>query len=60
MAHWDEVIGHDCVYGELLIGDIGGRKTLLASYERMDLPGIKGGHWSCRASLRSLRIRQAL
>ncbi len=27
--------GHDFVYGELLIGDEGGRKQLLASYEQM-------------------------
>ena len=32
----DEVSGHDFVYGELLIGDKGGRKRLLADYERMD------------------------
>ena len=32
----DEVSGHHFVYGELLIGDKGGRKTLLADYERMD------------------------
>ncbi len=31
----DEVMGHDLVYGELLIGDVGGRRELLASYERM-------------------------
>ncbi len=31
----DEVAGHDLVYGELLIGDRGGRRTLLAAYERM-------------------------
>lgn len=31
----DEVIGHDLVYGELLIGDRGGRKPLLESYEQM-------------------------
>jgi predicted nucleic acid-binding protein len=31
----DEVTGHDFVYGELLIGDIGGRKQLLASYGQM-------------------------
>jgi predicted nucleic acid-binding protein len=29
----DEVVGHELVYGELLIGDRGGRKKLLASYE---------------------------
>jgi predicted nucleic acid-binding protein len=32
----DEVSGHDSVYGELLIGDRGGRKVLLANFERMD------------------------
>jgi len=32
----DEVTGHDFVYGELLIGDKGGRRKLLAHYERMD------------------------
>jgi predicted nucleic acid-binding protein len=31
----DEVSGHDFVYGELLIGDKGGRKALLTEYERM-------------------------
>jgi predicted nucleic acid-binding protein len=32
----DEVCGHDFVYGELLIGDRGGRKELLANYQRID------------------------
>ena len=31
----DEVSGHHFVYGELLIGDRGGRKQLLANYEQM-------------------------
>jgi predicted nucleic acid-binding protein len=31
----DEVSGHDFVYGELLIGDRGGRTHLLVHYERM-------------------------
>jgi hypothetical protein len=31
----DEVTGHEFVYGELLIGDRGGRGKLLAAYERM-------------------------
>ena len=31
----DEVAGHDLVYGELLIGDRGGRKKLLTAYEQM-------------------------
>ena len=32
----DEVSGHDLIYGELLIGDKGGRKELLTNYERME------------------------
>lgn len=32
----DEVSGHEFVYGELLIGDKGLRKKLLANYEQMD------------------------
>ncbi|HZT77202.1 MAG TPA: PIN domain-containing protein [Vicinamibacterales bacterium] len=32
----DEVVGHDHVYGELLVGDKGGRKTLLSEYDLMD------------------------
>jgi hypothetical protein len=31
----DEVAGHELVYGELLIGDRGGRKQLLAAYGQM-------------------------
>ena len=31
----DEVSGHAFVYGELLIGDRGGRRQLLADYEQM-------------------------
>jgi predicted nucleic acid-binding protein len=31
----DEVSGHAFVYGELLIGDKGGRAQLLANYEQM-------------------------
>ena len=31
----DEVSGHDFVYGELLIGDRGGRNRLLAAYGEM-------------------------
>src|SRR5436305_1155970 len=31
----DEVAGHELIYGELLIGDRGGRRKLLAAYERM-------------------------
>lgn len=28
-----EVAGHDLVYGELMIGDLGGRKQVLSDYE---------------------------
>ena len=31
----DEVVGHEMVYGELLIGDQGGRAKLLSAYELM-------------------------
>jgi predicted nucleic acid-binding protein len=31
----DEVAGHDLVYGELLIGDRGGRKRLLDDYGKL-------------------------
>jgi predicted nucleic acid-binding protein len=31
----DEVSGHDFVLGELLVGDKGGRRQLLADYEQM-------------------------
>lgn len=35
---FDEVAGHELVYGELLIGDRGGRRPLLEAYERI--------HWA--------------
>jgi predicted nucleic acid-binding protein len=31
----ERVVGHELVYGELLIGDVGGRQALLAGYEQM-------------------------
>jgi predicted nucleic acid-binding protein len=31
----DEVVGHEMVFGELLIGDHGGRMELLEAYEKM-------------------------
>jgi predicted nucleic acid-binding protein len=31
----DEVVGHEMVFGELLIGDRGGRARLLAAYQQM-------------------------
>jgi predicted nucleic acid-binding protein len=37
----DAIAGHSFVYGELLIGDRGGRQALLANYEQMDqLPTV--------------------
>ena len=32
----EQVTGHELVYGELLIGDRGGRKVLLSEYEKMN------------------------
>jgi predicted nucleic acid-binding protein len=31
----DEVVGHELIFGELLIGDRGGRPKLLAAYQQM-------------------------
>jgi predicted nucleic acid-binding protein len=31
----DEVIGHELIFGELLVGDRGGRAKLLSAYEQM-------------------------
>jgi predicted nucleic acid-binding protein len=31
----EEVVGHDMIYGELLIGDLGGRAALLGHYARL-------------------------
>jgi predicted nucleic acid-binding protein len=40
----DDVVGHDFVYGELLIGDKGARKELLTNYERMEqAPVVRHG-----------------
>ena len=32
LLHVDEVAGHQLIYGELLIGDMGGRQKVLADY----------------------------
>lgn len=38
----EEVAGHELVYGELLIGDRGGRARFLAAYERMhQVPAVR-------------------
>jgi predicted nucleic acid-binding protein len=40
----DEVSGHEFVYGQLLIGDKGGRKKLLANFEQMhQAPAVSHG-----------------
>jgi predicted nucleic acid-binding protein len=36
----DQVVGHELVYGELLIGDRGGRSRLLSNYDRMHQAAI--------------------
>lgn len=36
----DEVVGHELVFGELLIGDRGGRDPLLADYARMQQASV--------------------
>ena len=35
----DQVVGHELVYGELLIGERGGRSTLLSDYDRIHQAG---------------------
>jgi hypothetical protein len=35
LLNMDQAAGHELVYGELLIGDIGGRKKILTGYDRM-------------------------
>ena len=40
----NEVTGHELVYGELLIGDRGGRRKLLAAYEQMHQAGTVPHH----------------
>ena len=35
LLDFNEVAGHELVYGELLIGDRGGRSKLLAAYEQI-------------------------
>jgi predicted nucleic acid-binding protein len=35
-----EVLGHELVYGELLIGDVGGRAAVLAGYAEMEFAAL--------------------
>lgn len=52
----DDVAGHDFVYGELLIGDRGGRVKLLAAYAQMQqAPAV--GHLE---AVEFVRVRKLL
>ena len=51
----DQVCAHDFVYGELLIGDVGGRKPLLEDYQQMhQAPMVR--HSDVVAFVRSRRL----
>lgn len=51
----DEAAGHDLIYGELLIGDAGGRKQLLDSYELIQqVPAVS--HAEVATFVRSHRL----
>jgi len=51
----DEVAGHELIYGELLIGDAGGRRDLLAAYvEMQQAPTV--AHDEVVAFVRSRRL----
>lgn len=51
----DAVVGHEFVYGELLVGDRGGRQKLLSSYERMEqVPQVP--HGEVAAFIRARRL----
>ena len=52
----DEVCGHDYIYGELLIGDVGGRTRLLADYEQMHQAPLVP-HGDVVAFIRDRRLR---
>lgn len=51
----DAAVGHEFVYGELLVGDRGGRQKLLSSYERMEqVPQVP--HGEVAAFIRARRL----
>jgi len=51
----DEVAGHDLIYGELLIGDSGGRTRLLNSYDLIHrIPAV--GHADVATFVRSRKL----
>jgi predicted nucleic acid-binding protein len=51
----DEVVGHDMIFGELLIGDRGGRLKLLSAYEHMHKASVLA-HPEVVAFVRDRRI----
>jgi len=51
----DEAVGHDLVFGELLIGDRGGRAKLLAGYELMNQASVVS-HRELVAFVRARRL----
>ena len=55
LLEFDEVVGHEMVYGELLIGDRGGRNKLLATYEQM-LQAPVVPHWEVVAFVRGRKL----
>ena len=56
----EEVAGHELVFGELLIGDKGGRKALLSEYSRIAwLPMIPHREVATLVSSRQLHGRGA-
>ena len=50
-----EVVGHELVYGELLIGDVGGRQKILASYELLH-PAATVSHQEVVTLVRTRRL----
>lgn len=55
LLNQDEVAGHNLIYGELLIGDSGGRPNLLAFYEHIHwLPTVS--HENVVAFVRANRL----
>lgn len=56
----DQVAGHELVYGELLLGDLGGRRKLLSAYQLMhQAPVVPHGEVVAFVHARNLRGRGA-
>jgi predicted nucleic acid-binding protein len=51
----DEAAGHELVFGELMIGDVGGRRRFLDSYDLIDrVPAV--GHAEVAAFVRAHKL----